>query len=250
MDTVCNRHQKRACKTRTAAIPILAGASLIAACLTLPAQAEDVDLACPVLRHGYGPYDYRKITEEQKHLVEGAHFFPDVENLKRGAIHPNRGYVVIPGAEIDYTLRAFPNHPRALLSLARLSQRDKTPHPQGVKANVACYFQSAINFVPDDGTVRIIYGMHLLRTGNRDEAVKQLEKGQELSDESPSGHYNLGLAYFELKRYDDALKEAHKAYALGFPLPGLKEKLKQVNAWKDPVKAAAPSAPIADQSAP
>jgi hypothetical protein len=50
--------------------------------------------------------------------------------------------------------------------------------------------------------------------------------------------YNLGLAYVEIKRYPEALEAAHKAYALGFPLPGLRDRLKSVNAWKEPAQGA------------
>ncbi|WP_341676355.1 tetratricopeptide repeat protein [Niveibacterium sp. SC-1] len=206
---------------------------------------DDISLACPVLRHGYGPFDYRSAANSQRQLVEGAHFFPDVENLKRNAIHPNRGYIVIPGSEIDYTLRAFPNHPRALLALSRLSLRDKTDQPQGTKAPVVCYFLNAIRFRPDDGLVHVIYGTHLLRSGKTQLALEELQKGEALSEENASVHYNLGLAYFELKRYPESLASAQRAYALGFPLPGLRDKLKKVGAWKD-----GPPPPLAKASAP
>jgi hypothetical protein len=62
-------------------------------------------IGCPTFRPSYGPFDYRTITKEQIVLVEGAHFFPNVENLRDGTPHPNRGYALVPGAEIDYTLR-------------------------------------------------------------------------------------------------------------------------------------------------
>ena len=50
-------------------------------------------------------------------------------------------------------------------------------------------------------------------------------------------HYNLGLAYVDLKRYDKALDSAHAAYRLGFPFPGLKNKLQRVGAWREPAAA-------------
>lgn len=200
------------------------------------AIADDLDLqGCPELRHGYGPYDYRTASKEQKRLVEGAHFFPNVENLVSGTKHPNHDYIVIPGGEIDYTLRAFPNHPRALLALSRLSIRDSTEKPEGVKAPVDCYFQSAIKYRPGDGMVRVIYGVHLAKQGKTDEALEHLQKAEELSGDGTNLYYNLGLAYFQAKRYQEALEAAHKAYALGFPLPGLRDKLKRVGQWSEPV---------------
>lgn len=188
---------------------------------------------CPTLRHGYGPYDYRTITKEQIVLVEGAHFFPNVENLRDGTPHPNRGYPIIPGSEIDYTLRAFPNHHRALMALSRLSIRDKTERPKGVKANVDCYFKAAMDFREDDSYVYLLYGIHLSKKGRIAEALEYFDKAKSLGDDSANLHYNLGLAYFQVKRFDDALEAAHKAYAAGFPLMGLKNMLLQSGKWKD-----------------
>lgn len=188
---------------------------------------------CPTLSHGYGPYDYRTITKAQIVLVEGAHFFPNVENLRDGTPHPNRGYPIVPGGEIDYTLRAFPNHHRALMSLSRLSVRDNSDRPKGVKASVDCYFKIAMEFRPDDSYVPLIYGIHLSKKGKVAEALTYFDKAKALGDESASLHYNLGLAYFQIKRYDDALDAAHKAYAAGFPLDGLKNMLVRIGKWKD-----------------
>src|SRR5438128_12469438 len=79
-------------------------------------------------QNAYGPYDYRTATDQQKHLVEitGAHFTTSVETLRSG----NTGTL---GGELDYTLRVFPNHTRALMAMVRLGQRDKTIKPQGAQ---------------------------------------------------------------------------------------------------------------------
>ena len=45
---------------------------------------------------------------------------------------------------------------------------------------------------------------------------------------------DLGLAYADLKQYDKALESAHRAYGAGFPLPGLKNKLKRAGKWREP----------------
>lgn len=191
------------------------------------------DIGCPVLRHSYGPYDYRSATQEQFRLVEGAHFFPNVENLRDGTPHPNRGYALVPGTEIDYTLRAFPNHHRALMALSRLSLRDKKDRPKGAKASVDCYFQAAIKFREEDSYIYLIYGIHLSKKGRTQEALEQFDKAKALGDDSANLHYNLGLAYFQAKRFDNALEAAHKAYAAGFPLMGLKNMLVRSGKWKD-----------------
>jgi tetratricopeptide (TPR) repeat protein len=188
---------------------------------------------CPTLSHGYGPYDYRTITKEQILLVEGAHFFPNVENLRDGTPHPNRGYPIVPGGEIDYTLRAFPNHHRALMALSRLSIRDKTERPKGVKANVDCYFKAAMDFREDDSYVYLLYGIHLSKKGRISEALEYFDKAKSLGDDSANLHYNLGLAYFQAKRFEESLMAAHKAYKAGFPLDGLKRMLIRAGKWRD-----------------
>lgn len=200
---------------------------------TFAANLEDY--ACPPFRHTFGPFDYRTATSEQKGLVEGAHFPADVEHLRKGKRSPSGGYIMVPGQEIDYTLRAFPNHPRALLSLSRLSAQERTDKPTGIKVKVDCYFHNAITRWPDDSMVRVIYGTYLTQRKNAEEALKQFEKAQELGSENPSMYYNLGLAYFEIKRYPESLEAAHKAYSLGFPFPGLRNKLESVGHWQNPV---------------
>src|SRR5262245_56299958 len=58
-------------------------------------------------RMAAGPADYRIASDYLIRLVENAHFTPDVEML-------NRGKSSTVGGDLAYTLRVFPNHPRAL----------------------------------------------------------------------------------------------------------------------------------------
>ncbi|UCV17318.1 tetratricopeptide repeat protein [Ferribacterium limneticum] len=190
---------------------------------------------CPPIKHSYGPFDYRTATKDERDLVEGPHFHANVEALRKNTRSPNGHYIMVPGGEIGYTLRVFPNHPRALLALSRLGFLDKTDRPEGLGGSVLCYFQEAINFKPDDAMVRVIYGIHLTKLGKVEQALTQFDKAEELGEESPSLYYNLGLAYTDLKRYPEALKAAHKAYALGAQFPGLKDKLIRAGQWQDPV---------------
>jgi tetratricopeptide (TPR) repeat protein len=208
------------------------GLWLAAALLAAPAAAYEV---CGELRNSFGPIDYRKATRAEKELVEGAHFTPDVEALRRGSQSRR------PGHDIDYTLRAFPNNPRALFAMMRLAEREKTEKPAGSRYTVSCWFDRALRFAPDDGAVRVILGIYLSKNGKKDEAIKQLEVAQKLVGNDPNLHYNLGLTYFDLKEYDKSLEHAHAAYALGFPLPGLRQKLEKAGKWRDAAVAASKS---------
>jgi tetratricopeptide (TPR) repeat protein len=58
------------------------------------------------------------------------------------------------------------------------------------------------------------------------DALKVLEKADQVSDgKSAEIPYFLGLVLFDLKRYDEARENARRAYSLGYPLPGLANKL-------------------------
>lgn len=199
---------------------------------TAPAFAQDLGI-CGSLNNSFGPFDYRHKSSVRTELgdahqmVEGAHFTANVEQLIRGKS------TALPGGDIDYTLRAFPNHHRALLSMSRLALRAKSDQPPDMRYTATCWFERAMRFAPDDGMVRMLYGQYLLKVGKQREAIEHLEAAEKLTEGSANLHYNLGLAFIEVKRYEDARRHARKAYALGFPLPGLRERLKRLGQWKD-----------------
>ena len=127
----------------------------------------------------------------------------------------------------------FPNHHRALAAFSKLSLRDKTLKPRGAKYSVGCFFDRAIRFKPNDVIVRMVYGDYLLKAGKTDEATKQLRIAVDLEPENPTINYNLGLLYLKQKDYEQAKTYAKKAYELKFPLPGLKNQLKQAGKWDE-----------------
>jgi tetratricopeptide (TPR) repeat protein len=159
-------------------------------------------------------------------VVEQFHFTPSVEALIRGASGPL-------GGDIGYTLEHFPNHPRALAAMAKLALRDKNRRPHGAHYTVDCYFDRALRFRPNDARVRSLFGSYLLALGQTDSALEQLEKAATLEPENPTSHYNLGLLYVKKKDYDKARASAAKAYGMGFPLQGLKNKLVEAGQWRE-----------------
>lgn len=181
---------------------------------------------CGDIRNPFGPFDYRTATTEAKQLVEGTHFTTQVETLVRG----NAATI---GGDIDYTLRAFPNNPRALLAMKRLGDKEKREKAAGAKWPVACYFDRAIRFAPDDPAVRLVYGIYLVDKGDSKSAREQLALAHDAAKNDANISYNLGLAYLDLKDYDLAREHAKRAYELGFPLGGLKKKLQAAGQWRD-----------------
>ena len=157
--------------------------------------------------------------------MEDYHFTPPVEELKHG----KSGLTI--GGDIDYTLRAIPNHYRALVAMMNLGFKGKKDPPPGAGFPVECYFDRAIRFRPEDGAVRTIYGIYLFRRGKMTDAITQFETAEKLGDNSGNLHYNAGLVYFELGDYDKAVAHAKQAAELGFALPGLRDKLTKIGKW-------------------
>jgi tetratricopeptide (TPR) repeat protein len=205
-------------------------AAPLASPMAASAQAADQVHPCGPLKAGYGPYDYRTASKWQRNLVEGTHFMPSIESLVRGRTEAGTSL----GSSIDYTLRAFPNHHRALVSMMRYGERLKTPKPPGAEYTIECYFDRAIRMTPDDNVVRMLYATFLAKQARESDAEAQLKVVAETASESPLTLYNLGLVYFDMKRYDMALEFAHKAKALGMPRTELQTKLQALDKWREP----------------
>ena len=200
-------------------------AALMVSAVSISLQAAPY---CGEINVGAAGGDYTNSEDRQKRLpvVEQYHFTPNIENLVKG----NSGNL---GSELSYTLEHFPNHHRALTSLSKLALRDKTTQPKGSKYSVECFFDRAIRFNQNDGVVRAIYSNHLLKLGRTDAALDQLKEAINLQPENPTINYNLGLLYMQKKDYEQAKIYAKKAYELGFPLPGLKNKLVEAGKWEN-----------------
>ena len=204
----------------------------MAALSTGAARAEEVvgETVCGALKNAYGPFDYR--TDKHKlWIVEAYHFNKDVESLRAGQSTSRIG------GDISYTLRAFPNHIRALQSVAKLGLREKTSKPKNARYSVDCWFDRAMRFRPDDREVRVTYGVYLYQAGKREDALKILLSAEKLGEDGGNFHYNIALLYADLGNYDLALRHAHRAYAVGYNLPGLRAKLQAAGRWQEPTQA-------------
>jgi tetratricopeptide (TPR) repeat protein len=167
------------------------------------------------------PLDYRDPGEQDSlDLVERFHFTRDTENLVKGVNVP------LPG-DIHYTLMRFVNHYRALNSMA--TWQLKNGFREGQEYFPAdCYFERAAAFTPDDPMVYVIWGNYLFRKKDFPRALEIYGRAEELGPDNAEVHYNLGLLYIEMKDLVRAQEHADKAYSLGYPLPGLRNKLKRL----------------------
>jgi len=200
--------------------------------LALSCGASEVfalsEVECGTLDNPYGPFDYTSPYDYTYRLpkVEHYHFNQYVEELKSGAL---QGHGLLP--DIDYTLRAFPNHHRALYAIVRY--RLKHPwHPGDEYRSAECYLWRALQFKPSDGEVYLIYGLFLHKKGNLEEAMKYYEKAIQIMPTSAEAHYDIGLLYYSLGDKKKAKEHAIKAYKFGYQLNALKDKLIKDGLWK------------------
>lgn len=203
--------------------------AMAAALAPAAASAQQSGEECGSLRNHYGPFDYRKDRGVTLNIVEKVHFDAGVESLTK----PMTTTVREMAGDVGYTLRAFPNHHRALLTMQRLGERHKTDTPPSSVYSVNCYFLRAVQFAPDDTVVRGLYARYLAKNNRKDEAVRQLEAATAAAGDNALSYYNIGLIYYELGQYDRSLEAAQKAKALGLQRQELPDMLKRVNKWQD-----------------
>lgn len=206
----------------------LAGALILFAGL---AQAQETP-ACGSLKNHYGPFDYRTASQQQKSLVENTHFTPLIENLMKGG-RDN------PFADdISYTLNVFPNHHRALITMQRLADREKVDKPALAHWTMACYYDRATRFQPDDPIIRMLFAGYLIQKGRLEDATQQLDVAIKLAGDNPFTHFNVGLVFLDMKNYERAVAQAHRAAELGFTRPELKDRLVAAGKWAEPAAEA------------
>ena len=193
------------------------------------AQAEANACGDP-FKSWFGPWDYRTAPKGALENVETHHYTPQVEQLIRGVTTG----VADMGKDVAYVLGVFPNHHRALLTMVRLGEKDHNDQPRGADKTIECWFDRAVRYARDDTVTRLLYAMWLRKKGRADDSLAQTRIADELAKDNPFTNYNVGMSYFELKKYDLAAAAALRARDLGFGRPELIDRLKGVNQWKEP----------------
>lgn len=187
---------------------------------------------CSGDRENFGPYDYllRAQLSGKLGIVEKYHFGPQVERLISG-MTGNRSPKSI-GGELYYTLKAWPNHHRALNSVIRFQFMYPKESSIRQRPPAECYLQRAIRFSPKDATAHMLYGIFLQRAGNNTEALEHYRIATELSPNDMQIKYNLALLLVELRQFEEARRYANEVYSANYPLPGLKKKLVRAGHWE------------------
>ncbi len=173
----------------------------------------------------YGPFDYTNPQHVQNKLpvVERAHFTRKVESLQDGESSGT------PLGDLQYTLRAFPNHHRALFALIRYHTEEghgwSNTGSNSDAVPPECFLQRAAAFAPEDPVVTFLHGLYLHRIERYERAERKYRQAVKARPKAAEFHYNFGLLLTEIGRYQDAKQHARRAYELGYPLPGLRQRL-------------------------
>ncbi len=219
------------------AVRALLGAATLAALASWAEPASAQSRECARLNTlpppGFGPYDYR--TNKDSVAMVGKFHFDATK--QRQALE---GDPTIWGG-MHYTLRRIPNWPQALYLFGVWEHKMEQSHPKVLRdlaltndeyMPVKCYFENAMRFAPDDLNVLTAYARVLHVRGQLDEALEAFQKVAERGPESPEAHYNLGLAYYSMKKYAESAQAARRAYELGYPKNDLKKMLARAGHWK------------------
>lgn len=220
-----------------ACLALLTSSTIQAA--VFPWVGEDINgLACETgeteMLRRFGPFDYTDTrnanTRRWLDKVERVHYTPHMRRLAGGNTSSIEG-------DLHYTLSAFPNHHQALFTLVRLyTESCKLCRPS--KADISnwkksfpppeCYLNRGLAAFKKDSIVPAIYGVYLHRLGRLEEAAQMYERSLALKSATPEVHYNYGLLLVDLDRLDEAQKHADIAYKAGYPLTGLRMKIKHM----------------------
>ena len=179
-------------------------------------------------------YAPRTLDSEKQHFanVTNYHIPPGQDDLAKARY-------ITAVAHAEFVLRYFPNHPQALslLSAACLTWKNSR-----CDATADEWFQKAIARNPDAAPTYVLYALHLHRKERLKEAVEAYRRAIELAPESINAHYNLAIAYMDLKQYDLANQHAQKSYQLGASPPGLRARLEKAGKWNPNVSMPASEA--------
>lgn len=115
----------------------------------------------------------------------------------------------------------------AYLNLGKNRYREgdsgKWRHHESEYGTAIDLFSEAIKYKPDNYTAYGLRGYSYLRSKNVSLAIKSLEKSVEINPQYIEGHYNLALAYWEIKDKKKAMAEVKKVIELD---PTYKAKIK------------------------
>jgi tetratricopeptide (TPR) repeat protein len=127
----------------------------------------------------------------------------------------------------QYSLKTCPKSNRQFA--VALTHMGMVYTESGEFAKAKRMFDDAISSHPDFDGAYLAKGIMLKRQGRRQDSLDALLAGSAATQASSAELENaLGLAYFDSGQFENARAAARRAYALGYPLPTLRDKLAKV----------------------
>lgn len=200
-----------------------------------PLAKEDMVVTCGPPPPGHrikGKRDYRQRNaniENQRDFVahEWAHIWPARARVNSGR---NLDFEVM--NNLDFVLTKVPNNEQALRILIDWDLMGGRHYDGRYKAP-ACYLIWGAQFAPDDPVVWNYGGYYFNRKGDTRRAMLWWQQALVVDPTNAEVHNTLGLIAFESGDYAEARKHAWAAYAAGYPLPTLRDKLTAAGQWRD-----------------
>lgn len=124
-------------------------------------------------------------------------------------------------ADLDFALRKFVNHPRALILLglvAKLKKKSALPIP---------YYKKALKLYPRYALTHAQYGMYLAEIGYIQHGINRLKKAIKIDPNLKIAYVFIAKAYYKNGNLKLAQQAADKAKALGYRGEIFEKKIKK-----------------------
>ena len=132
--------------------------------------------------------------------------------------------------ETNYVLPRIP--PSVPVHWKMLTIQSRALYVSGKKQPAIDALKQIIRRKPDLVDGYVVLGNFLYKEGKYAEAREVLQAGLEkVPTPTAEMHYFLGMIMLKQGSFDGARDHAQKAYKLGYPLPGLRNKLKAAGHW-------------------
>lgn len=219
---------KNAIRPRFVALSAALAATLICAtgfaagAVQKPAVAADDELPCNTgVIPGIHINDYRTRAAGTQSTwdagdVKRNHLDPAMAAMRQG--NYSRGVK----ADLSFVMSSWPNYYPVLEALITYDLGGGKTYDF---PTTRCFLERARTIFPDDVKVRLLEGYYFWKKNDKDRAISSYEDALALDPDASDAHYNLGLVYLEMNQYDKAREHAKAAYAAGYPLTGLKNRL-------------------------
>lgn len=132
--------------------------------------------------------------------------------------------------QATYTLnRSSSSHP---MYSTMLAMRGRALYELGETDKAFADLEEAMRLHPEVPDAYAAAGYYYRKMGKLDLARDTMTRGVEASHGGTAElRYLLGLVLFELKDFNGSVEHAKAAYAMGYPLPGLRRKLEAGGHW-------------------